>query len=110
MSAKAKTRTRFKVGDTVRVDTRASLGHMRTPIYVRGKTAVVVEIQGLFHDPSKLAYYRPGLPLQVWYKLRFRQTELWPRYRGEDGDHLELDLPEDWLIPVKATAAKGSAR
>lgn len=105
MSAKAAGKTKFKVGDAVRVDARPSLGHMRTPVYVRGKTGVVTGIQGRFHDPARLAYHRPGLPMRVWYKLRFRQTELWPRYNGDPGDHLELDLQEDWLMP-----AKGSAR
>lgn len=89
---------RFRIGDRVRVDTRASLGHVRTPIYIRGKSGVVVHIQGLMHDPSTLAYHRPGLPLRWWYKLRFKQTDLWPAYKGDPGDHLEVDLQEDWLL------------
>ena len=56
------------------VDARESLGHRRTPVYVRGKTGVVTEIQGLIHDPAALAYHCPGLPQLVWYKLRFRQV------------------------------------
>jgi nitrile hydratase subunit beta len=100
-SSKRALQTRFKVGDHVRVSKRKSLGHHRTPIYVRGKTAVITEIQGLFHNPSQLAYHYPGLPMMVWYKLRFRQTDLWPRYKGDPGDHLELDLQEDWLELAK---------
>lgn len=92
---------RFKVGDVVRVSMRKSLGHHRTPIYVRGKTGVITEIQGLFRNPSQLAYHYPGLPMMVWYKLRFRQTDLWPRYTGALEDHLEIDLQEDWLESVK---------
>lgn len=94
-------KTRFKVGDKVRVSRRKSLGHHRTPIYVRGKTGVITEVQGLFHNPSQLAYHYPGLPMMVWYKLRFRQSDLWPRYKGDAGDHLELDLQEDWLEETK---------
>lgn len=101
MAIKVARKTRFKVGDEVRVSKRKSLGHHRTPIYVRGKTGVVTEIQGLFHNPSQLAYHYPGLPMMVWYKLRFRQTDLWRNYRGDPGDHLELDLQEDWLEEPK---------
>lgn len=98
---KAEFNHRFKVGDKVRVSKRKSLGHHRTPIYVRGKTGVITEIQGLFHNPSQLAYHYPGLPMMVWYKLRFRQSDLWRRYKGDPGDHLELDLQEDWLEASK---------
>ncbi len=101
-TAKRAPQARFGVGDVVRVSKRKSLGHHRTPVYVRGKTAVITEIQGLFRNPSQLAYHYPGLPMMVWYKLRFRQTDLWPRYKGDPGDHLEIDLQEDWLETVKA--------
>ncbi len=94
-------RTRFKVGDTVRVASRKSLGHCRTPAYVRGKTGIVTRIEGLMHNPETLAYHRPGLPLQVWYKLRFKQSDLWRGYKGDPGDHLELDLQENWLEEAK---------
>ncbi len=100
-TAKRALQTHFKVGDVVRVSKRKSLGHHRTPIYVRGKTAVITEIQGLMRNPSQLAYHYPGLPMMVWYKLRFRQTDLWRNYKGDPGDHLELDLQEDWLETVK---------
>ena len=97
MPDKGAAKFRFKVGETVRVSGRKSLGHHRTPIYVRGKSGVITKVQGLLHNPSQLAYHYPGLPRMVWYKLRFRQLELWPRYNGEPGDHLELDVQEDWL-------------
>lgn len=96
-----KARLRFKVGDTVSVDRRKSLGHCRTPIYVRGKTGVVSKVQGLFHDPASLAYHRPGLPEKVWYKVRFRQTDIWRKYTGDPGDHIEVDVQEDWLSEPK---------
>lgn len=101
MASKVQFKTRFKIGDIVRVSRRKSLGHHRTPIYVRGKTGQITEIQGLFHNPSQLAYHYPGLPMMVWYTLRFRQAELWPRYKGDHADHLELDLQEDWLDEPK---------
>ena len=87
----------YRIGERLRIDARPSLGHMRTPVYIRGKTGVVTRIQGLMHDPSSLAYHRPGLPMRYWYKLRFRQTDLWPAYRGDPADQLEVDVQEDWL-------------
>jgi len=54
----------------------------------------------LFRDPERLAYHRPGLPAQVLYKVRFRQREVWPTYRGFDGDHIEVDIYEHWLEPA----------
>ena len=99
MAAAKTTATRFNIGDTLEVDARASLGHCRTPVYVRGKTGVVTAIQGLMHDPARAAYHLSGLPMLTWYKLRFRQTDLWPDYPGKVNDHLELDVQEDWLKP-----------
>lgn len=99
---------RFRVGDVVRVDSRMVLGHCRTPFSLRGKTGVIVGIQGAFHDPEKLAYHKPGLPKQVLYKVRFRQSELWPNYRGKLQDHLEADLYEHWLIREDAEARSDS--
>ncbi len=96
-----KTKPRFKVGDSVRVDARAAHGHCRTPWYLRGKTGIVVKVQGTFHDPERLAYHRPGLPEQMLYKVRFKQPELWAGYKGLPADHLEADIYEVWLAMPK---------
>ncbi len=88
---------RFKVGDRVRIDNRAVLGHCRTPSFVRGHTGTITEIHGAYRDPERLAYHRPGLPALVLYKVRFRQTDLWPDYSGSPGDRLELDVYDSWL-------------
>lgn len=98
MSAAGTRKPRFKTGQPVIVDARPVLGHCRTPWYLRGKPGTISGFQGVFHDPSRLAYHRPGLPTQMLYKVRFLQRELWPGYRGGAGDHLEADLQEDWLL------------
>jgi nitrile hydratase len=90
----------FKPGDAVRVDDRAVLGHCRTPWFLRGKTGVIGEVLGIFRDPERLAYHRPGFPAQVLYKVRFAQGDIWDRYDGPDGDQLEADIYEDWLMPL----------
>jgi nitrile hydratase subunit beta len=99
-----RTKPAFKPGDAVRVDARASLGHCRTPWYLRGKTGLIAEVQGQFRDPERLAYHRSGLPAQVLYKVRFNQTALWPDYAGAPSDTLEVDLYEPWLLPAPTTA------
>lgn len=95
---------RFRPGDLVRVDDRTVLGHCRTPYFLRGQTGVIAGIQGAFRNPEKLAYHKPGLPLQVLYKVRFRQTDLWSGYRGHPQDQLEADIYEHWLTKVEAEA------
>jgi nitrile hydratase len=88
---------RFAPGDAVRVADREVLGHCRTPWYLRGKTGVVASLHGTFRDPESLAYHKPGLPAQVLYKVRFKQSEIWGRYDGPAGDQLEADIFEYWL-------------
>lgn len=93
-------RARFKLGDQVRIASRASVGHCRTPWYTRGKRGVVTEVQGAFGDPVRLAYHKPGLPPLVLYKVRVPQGELWTNYTGPRGDTLEVDIFEPWLEPI----------
>ena len=89
----------FAPGSLVRVSDRASLGHCRTPVYLRGRTGTVVEIAGRFKDPERLAYHKPGMPLQTLYRVRFLQRDLWPGYDGQANDEIEADLFEHWLEP-----------
>ena len=100
----AATRMRFKVGDAVRVDDRPPNGHCRAPWYLRGHSGIVSEVLGVYRDPERLAYHRPGLPALPLYKMRFRQTALWPDYKGAAGDQLEADISENWLLVDDATA------
>ncbi len=97
---------KFKLGETVLVASRDTLGHCRTPWYLRGRTGIVCGLQGAFHDPERLAYHKPGLPAQILYKVRFQQRELWSDYPGPESDELEADIYEYWLQPVR----KGRAR
>jgi nitrile hydratase beta subunit-like protein len=92
---------RFSPGHPVRVASRPVVGHCRTPWYLRGKTGVVAEIQGIFRNPEQLAYHKPGLPAQVLYKVRFKQSDIWKHYAGPACDQLEVDIYEHWLEPVK---------
>ena len=100
-SSRARQNARFARGDHVRVAARASLGHCRTPWYLRGKTGVIADVQGTFRDPERLAYHLSGLPALVLYKVRFKQSEVWARYPGPATDHLEADIYEPWLEPAR---------
>jgi nitrile hydratase subunit beta len=101
---------RYKPGDAVRVDDRDANGHCRAPWYLRGQPGVIGEILGVFRDPERLAYHRPGLPSQVLYKVRFKQAALWPKYSGPARDSLEADISENWLLPMAQAPARAASR
>ncbi len=92
---------RFSIGTTVAIAMRPAVGHCRTPYYLRGHTGTIVALQGAHPDAERLAYHKPGLPLEYIYKVRFRQAHLWPDYGGDAGDHLEADITESWLEPLE---------
>jgi nitrile hydratase len=91
---------RFAPGQRVRVRRADGPGHIRTPRYVRGMSGVVERLCGAFPNPEELAFNRPGLPAQPLYRVRFRQTELWPDYAGPPNDTLEVEIYQHWLEPA----------
>ncbi len=94
------TTAHFRIGDPVRVDARAAVGHCRTPLYLRGQTGIIADILGRYKNPERLAYRSPGYPAQVLYKVRFRQVDLWSSYAGAANDTLDADIFEHWLTPT----------
>jgi len=88
--------SRFSEGDTVIVREDYPLGHIRTPIYIRGKEGVIVRDFGAFGNPETLAYCLPTDNREL-YKVRFRQKDVWREYRGPAADTVDLDLYEHWL-------------
>lgn len=91
---------RFQPGDRVSIRWANPPGHLRTPYYVRGKDGVVERICGSFANPEELAFGRPGLPAQPLYRVRFDQRHLWPDYRGQEDDTVEVEIFEHWLEPA----------
>ena len=83
---------RCKVGDRVRVLKAAPPGHVLTPWYIRGHRGVVERLCGAFPNPEELAYARSGEPRQPLSRVRFVQTDIWPRYAGRAADVVELAL------------------
>jgi nitrile hydratase len=88
----------FAAGDRVRVRSGAPAGHYRTPAYLQGKRGVIVRPLGRFRDPEKLAYHKPGLPLQPLYQVCFDYAEVWG---GSSGSHdtITADIYQHWLLP-----------
>ncbi|HLJ65016.1 MAG TPA: SH3-like domain-containing protein [Stellaceae bacterium] len=91
---------KYAPGVQVRVRKLRPPGHLRTPWYARGAVGVIERLCGAFANPEELAYNRPGLPAVPLYRVRFRQTELWPDYRGSGQDSVEIEIFEHWLDPA----------
>lgn len=89
----------FMTGDMVRVRDDYPIGHIRTPVYIRGKTGRIERCFGAFGNPETLAYCLPSDD-RALYKVRFSQTDLWPGYSGASKDTVELDLYEHWLEKI----------
>jgi nitrile hydratase subunit beta len=87
----------FQAGEKVRVLEALPLGHVRTPFYIRGKTGTIERYCGSFPNPEELAQMRDGLPALPLYRVRFRQKDVWPDYRGGDADVLEIEIFQHWL-------------
>ena len=96
VTAKARLRARFKVGDLVKVRSIHPLGHTRSPRYVRGKTGVVRRVHGIYVFPDTNAH-RAGENRQHVYLVEFSARELWGR---NDRERVMIDLWEDYLEPV----------
>jgi nitrile hydratase subunit beta len=91
---------RFTAGDRVQIRWADAPGHLRTPFYARGKRGIVERCLGDFANPEELAYGRAGLPKQSLYRVRFLQRELWPDYTGAQGDTVDIEIYEHWLLPA----------
>lgn len=91
---------RFQPGERVRIADRHAAEHNRTPIYVRGLTGVVERVCPAFGQPELLAYGGDGKPDRTLYRVRLRQSDIWPDYRGGRDDDLEIEIFEHWLEPA----------
>jgi nitrile hydratase len=96
----AKQAGKFGAGDRVKVLAAFPQGHVRTPYYIRGHVGEVERVCGAFPNPEELAFGRSGEPRVPLYRVRFRQKEVWPDYRGADSDVLEVEIYEHWLDPA----------
>lgn len=79
--------------------------HCRTPFYLRGVKGVIAEVMGCYRNPSLLAFHKPGLPMRVLYRVRFKQTDVWPNYTGGPNDTVMADIYEHWIDPLSGATA-----
>ncbi len=90
----------YEPGDRVRIIDLGKPGHVRTPLYVRGKTGTIDYCCGEFENPENRAYGRVGQERIPLYRVRLRQRDLWPDYDGSDDDSLVLEIYYHWLQPA----------
>lgn len=86
---------RFQPGQRVRIVASPSVGHCRTPRYLRGAPASVVSLIGRFRNPEELAYGGKA-PLAPLYWVEVRLADLWPDAPATD-DSLRVEIYEHWL-------------
>jgi nitrile hydratase len=88
---------RFNIGDPVRIQDRDSPKHHRVPRYAKGHCGEIERVCAAFGQPESLAEGGDGTPYQTLYRVRLKQTDLWPRYDGNPRDTLEIEVFEHWL-------------
>jgi nitrile hydratase subunit beta len=91
---------RFKPGDRVVVRRAYPIGHVRTPYYIRGCVGEIERICGAFRNPEELAYARLDTARVPLYRVRFAQNTVWPDYRGNLHDSVDIEIYQHWLEPA----------
>ncbi len=91
---------RYTPGERVRIVDLGKGGHVRTPMYVRGKLGTIERFCGLFENPEERAYGQVGRPRIPLYRVHLAQHDLWPGYGGGADDTLEIEIYEHWLAPA----------
>jgi nitrile hydratase subunit beta len=98
------TSARFRQGDAVRISERYAPGHVRTPVYVRGRQGTIERVLPRFLNPELEAYgVNEGTETQL-YRVRLSQDSLWPDYEGRPRDVVEIEIYEHWLEPDPSAA------
>jgi len=106
-------RSRFRIGDRVRVLHLGKTGHVRIPFYVRGKLGEVVQYCGRYLNPEDLAVGRTDGPTIDLYRVKFARRDLWPADNLPEQDSLVIEIYDHWLAlptmrePTSAKQTKG---
>lgn len=88
---------KFHKGQKVQIILEESLGHCRTPLYVRGASGEIADYIGSYKNPEDLAYGGTGLPESPLYWVEIKLSELWHNYTGDSTDTLRVEVYEHWL-------------
>ena len=74
-----------------------TLGHVRTPEYIRGKIGFIERIIGSFKNPEQLAYGHHA-DKKILLRVRFKADDVWRNTpRDETNYTLDVELYEHWL-------------
>ncbi len=87
----------FNPGDPVRILDHSPPEHHRVPHYVKGHRGEIERVCASFGQPESLAAGGDGMPYQTLYRVRLKQTQLWPDYGGNPADTLEIEVFAHWL-------------
>jgi len=91
---------RFDTGDLVDVLDLGKSGHVRIPVYVRGKTGRVIQYCGKYLNPEDLAIGRTSGPAIDLYRVEFTQASLWDEPEQKSQDRLVIEIYDHWLTPA----------
>jgi len=91
---------RFKLQDSVTVLDLKKAGHVRIPVYIRGKTGHIVQYCGRYLNPEDLAVGCTSGPAIDLYRVAFSQHDLWPPEENLAGDQLIIEIYDHWLAPA----------
>jgi nitrile hydratase subunit beta len=92
-------------GTPVRVLSRQTDQHIRTPTYVMGKRGLITSYVGEFQDPEELAYGR-ATRVRHLYEVKFSLSDVWPEQEAS-ADSLQLDIYGHWLVPTEDAIVEG---
>lgn len=87
---------RFAVGQAVRIADRHPPVHHRVPAYAKGRVGVIERVCGRHGRPETFVR-GDGQPPTRLYRVRLRQSDVWPDYAGGKDDTLDLEVFEHWL-------------
>lgn len=87
---------RFRIGQPVRIANRYPSLHHRVPAYAKGRVGIVERVCGRHGRPETFVR-GDGEPLTRLYRVRLRQSDIWPNYAGGPGDTLDVEVFEHWL-------------
>jgi nitrile hydratase len=87
------------MANLVRVRADMPPGHIRTPVYLRGKCGVIERTLGPYPNPEQLAYGHAGTPLAL-HRVRFTMAEVWSETTETPTDTIEAEIYAHWLEPA----------
>ena len=84
------------MGERVRVSDMMPPGHVRTPMYLRGKCGVIERSLGEFPNPEQRAYRQSATPCTL-HRVRFTMAEVWGDGAENPSDTLDAEIFAHWL-------------